>query len=62
MGTLEGRLKLDVALFSRGGMKVLDAIERQRYDVLSKRPTLSRAFRIRLMLLTALKLKLLGRV
>ena len=60
--TLEGRLKLDIALFSLGGMKVLDAIERQRYDVLRQRPRVSKAIKIRLMLGTALKLKLLGRI
>ena len=42
-------------------LKVLDAIERQGYDVLSRRPTLSRAAKVRLMLSTTLRLKLLGR-
>ena len=60
--TLDGRLQLDVALFSRGGMKVLDAIEGQGYDVLRRRPSLSRAAKVRLMVLTALRLKLMGRV
>ena len=60
--TLQGRFKLDVALYSVGGMKVLDAIERQGYNVLGRRPTLSRAAKGRLMLATALKLGLLGRV
>ena len=56
--TLQGRLKLDMALFSLGGMKVLDAIERQGHDVLSSRPTLSGATKLRLMLSTTLKLGL----
>ena len=60
--TLDGRLKLDVALYALGGMKVLDAIEGQGYDVLSRRPTLSRAAKVRLMVGTALKLRLLGRI
>ena len=60
--TLDGRLKLDVALFSLGGLKVLDAIERQHYDVLRQRPKVSKAVKIRLMLGTTLKLRLLGRV
>ena len=60
--TLEGRLKLDIALFSLGGMKVLDAIERQNYDVLNRRPKVSRATKVRLMLSTMLKLRLLGRI
>ena len=60
--TLQGRIKLDVALFGLGGMKVMDAIERQNYDVLSRRPTLSKATKFRLMLSTMLKLRLLGKV
>jgi squalene synthase HpnC len=60
--TLDGILKLDVALFSLGGMKVLDLIERQGYDVLTRRPKLSKATKVRIMLSTALKLKLLGRI
>ena len=40
---LKGPVKLDVALFTRGGVAVLDAIRRQDYDVLTKRPALSRA-------------------
>ncbi len=60
--TLDGRLKLDVALFSLGGLKVLDAIERQDYDVLRRRPRVSKPTKIRLMLGTMLKLRLLGRV
>jgi len=38
-----GRLKLDVKLFNLGGLAVLDAIEDIDYDVLHRRPTLSRA-------------------
>ena len=56
--TLEGRLKLDVALYALGGLKVLDAIEGQGYDVLSRRPTLSRTAKVRLMAGTLLKLRL----
>ena len=59
---LNGRLKLDVALFSLGGLQVLDAIERQSYDVLTRRPTVSKGAKVRLMLQTMLKLGLLGRV
>ena len=39
---LDGPVKLDVALFTRGGVAVLEAIKRQNYDVLTTRPTLSR--------------------
>ncbi|MCY4654123.1 MAG: squalene synthase HpnC [Dehalococcoidia bacterium] len=56
------RLKLDIALFSRGGMSVLDSIERQNYDVLGKRPVVGKGKKMQLLLSTLLKLKLLNRV
>ena len=59
---VEGKIKLDIALFSLGGMKVLDAIEKQNYDVLSRRPSVSKATKVRLMLTTLLKLKIFGRL
>ena len=60
--TLDGRFKLDVALFTKGGVSVLNAIERQNYDVLTSRPTLSTTTKLRLMATTAAKLGLTGRV
>ena len=47
--TLDGPVKLDVALFTRGGVAVLRAIQRQGYDVLTSRPSLSRAKKARLL-------------
>jgi phytoene/squalene synthetase len=41
--TVDGRLRLDLRLFTLGGLAVLDAIEAQDYDVLHRRPALSRA-------------------
>jgi squalene synthase HpnC len=38
---LERRARLPVALFTRGGVAILDAIRGQDYDVLSRRPSLS---------------------
>jgi squalene synthase HpnC len=35
-------LALDIELFSRGGLAILDAIKRQDYDVLTKRPVISK--------------------
>jgi squalene synthase HpnC len=35
-------LALDIEVFSRGGLAILDAIERQDYDVLSRRPVISK--------------------
>ncbi|MEE8345752.1 MAG: squalene synthase HpnC [Dehalococcoidia bacterium] len=40
---VSGRLRLDLRLFSLGGLAVLDAIEAIGYDVLQRRPALSRA-------------------
>jgi len=40
---LEGAARFDIRLFSRGGMRVLDLIERNGYDVFRRRPTLSKA-------------------
>jgi squalene synthase HpnC len=47
---LDKRLSLDIDLFSRGGMQVLAKIRRQRYDVLSKRPSISKTERAMLLL------------
>jgi phytoene/squalene synthetase len=44
------RLAVDLELFSRGGMCVLDKIEQQGYDVLSKRPKISKVERVSLLL------------
>jgi squalene synthase HpnC len=45
---VDGRLRLDLRLFTLGGLAVLDAIEAQDYDVLHRRPALSRARKARL--------------
>jgi squalene synthase HpnC len=39
---VEGKLRVDLEMFSRGGMAVLDAIEAQGYDTLHRRPALSK--------------------
>jgi squalene synthase HpnC len=43
-------LALDVDLFSRGGREILRAIERQDYEVLRERPSLSKATKLKLAL------------
>jgi squalene synthase HpnC len=48
--TVNRRLALDLELFSRGGMKVLDKIRAQGYDVLKRRPQVTKAERVALML------------
>ncbi|MBI1785982.1 MAG: squalene synthase HpnC [Acidobacteria bacterium] len=49
---LSPRLSLDIALFSRGGMLVLEKIRRQDYDVFALRPYISKGERFRLLLRT----------
>jgi phytoene/squalene synthetase len=46
---VDRRLAIDLDLFSRGGMRVLDKIEQQGYDVLSERPAISKLERVRLL-------------
>jgi len=43
-------LALDLDLFSRGGLEILNAIERQDYDVLSARPAISKRTKLGLAL------------
>jgi squalene synthase HpnC len=45
-GLLDRRLALDIDLFSRGGMRILDKIEEQGYDVLTTRPAISKTERV----------------
>jgi len=52
--TVEGHLKVDLALFSRGGLAILKKIEDQSYDTLSRRPRLSKGEKIALFLSTIL--------
>lgn len=40
--TLKGFQRVEVALFSLGGLEVLNTIEKQGYDVLTQRPSLSK--------------------
>jgi squalene synthase HpnC len=47
---VDRRLALDLDLFSRGGIRVLEKIERRDYDVLAARPAISKAERVRLLL------------
>jgi len=44
--TLGPRLRLDIELFSRGGLAVLDAIESIGYNTLVKRPSIGKAKRV----------------
>ncbi len=55
---LDGKARVDVALFTRGGTAVLEAIKKQGYDVLSRRPALSRWKKAQLFLFTWARMKL----
>jgi len=46
-------LAVDIELFSRGGMEILDAIERQGFDVLRRRPAISKSRKLRLLVRAA---------
>ncbi len=46
---VEGKLSVDLAMFSRGGMAVLDAIEEMGYDTLHRRPAVSKAKQVGLL-------------
>jgi len=52
---LDSRIKMDVRLFNQGGLKILDKIEEEQYDVLHKRPTLSKREKIWLFFSNLLK-------
>jgi len=46
---VSGRLSVDLEMFSRGGVAVLDAIEAMGYDTLHQRPAISKAKQVRLL-------------
>ncbi len=53
---VKGAARLDIRLFTLGGLHILDAIERLEYDVLATRPTLSKPARLRIMLAAAARM------
>ena len=46
---VRGRISIDLDMFTRGGVAVLDAIEAMRYDTLHKRPAVSKGKQARLL-------------
>jgi squalene synthase HpnC len=50
VGKVDRRLALDLDLFSRGGMRVLDKIKQQGYNVLAARPAISKTERLGLLI------------
>jgi phytoene/squalene synthetase len=58
--TVDLRLSIDLELFSLGGMRVLEKIESLDYNVLARRPAISKVERVRLLFQAAAR-ALLGR-
>lgn len=52
--SVDRELALDIELFTRGGQEILNAIERQGYDVLTRRPSLSKSRKLLLVARAAL--------
>jgi len=48
IGAVSPALAIDLDLFSRGGMEILNAIERQKFAVLGKRPAISKVRKLAL--------------
>jgi squalene synthase HpnC len=49
VGMVNRRLAVDLDLFSRGGMRILEKIAQQDYNVLARRPSISKVERVRLL-------------
>lgn len=60
VGKVGGELAIDLDLFSRGGLEILNAIERQGYAVLGNRPAISKPRKLALVARAA-SAKLFGR-
>lgn len=54
-GMVNRRLAVDLELFSRGGLRVLDKIQSQGYDVLNQRPRVGKVERVGILLRAVLK-------
>lgn len=61
ISTVNRRLAIDLDLFSRGGLKILDKIEGQGYRVLHRRPAISKVERAMLLCGTLLRVGVLHR-
>ena len=48
-------LAVDLELFNRGGLRILDKIEAQGYDVLAERPRVSKVERVGILVRAVLK-------
>jgi phytoene/squalene synthetase len=52
--TVDRPLAIDIELFTRGGQEILNAIERQHYQVLGRRPVISKSRKLALVARAAL--------
>ena len=52
---VDKKLALDIELFTRGGQEILNAIQRQNFDVLTRRPAISKARKLALVAKAALR-------
>ncbi len=59
VGMVDRRLALDLDLFSRGGLRVLEKIESMGYNVLAARPAVSKTERMRLLLASLVRVAFL---
>ena len=59
VGKVDGELAVDLELFTRGGQEILNAIERQNFAVLGRRPSISKGRKLALVARAAMG-KLLG--
>jgi phytoene/squalene synthetase len=48
IGQVDRDLAIDIELFSRGGQEILNAIEAQGYNVLGRRPSISKSRKLAL--------------
>lgn len=55
VGKVNRELAIDLELFTGGGQEILDAIERQGYEVLGRRPSISRSRKLALVARAALE-------
>lgn len=60
-GKVDKELAIDIELFTRGGQEILNAIERQGYDVLRARPSISKARKLLLVARAGMKKVVGGR-
>tara|TARA_Y100000588_G_scaffold115527_2_gene126586 strand:- start:2573 stop:3454 length:882 start_codon:yes stop_codon:yes gene_type:complete len=56
---LDNKLRFDIELFIKGGLSVLNAIEKQNYNTFIRRPIVSKSQKLLLLLSSFIKMKLL---